>query len=173
MAEALRAGIGQLETDIATLRALITELRPAALDHLGVDAGFVDWLSEWPFGSTDRCERGTGLGTGQANERLIPELETAVYRVVQEALTNAAKHGHARRAVVEITDAADRVNVAVRDDGAGFDPAAKTDGFGLLGMRERVELLDGSSPSPLRRGKEPRSSRLSRYVADRRRPGSR
>ena len=63
---------------------------------------------------------------------------------MQEGLTNAAKHGGAKRAVVEIHEDADTVHVEVRDDGAGFDPAADTSGFGLLGMRERVELLDGT-----------------------------
>jgi signal transduction histidine kinase len=145
MARALRAGIEQLETDIATLRALITELRPAALDHLGVDAA-IRGLAERMARSGVEVDVSVELAReeGQTSERLVPELETAVYRLVQEALTNASRHGHAGRAVVEIADAEGCVNVTVRDDGAGFDPATKTDGFGLLGMRERVELLDGT-----------------------------
>jgi signal transduction histidine kinase len=145
MAGALRGGIEQLEADIATLRALITELRPAALDHLGVDAA-VRGLAERMARSGLEVDVSVELAweQGQAGERLIPELETAVYRLVQEALTNAIKHGHAGRAVVEITAVHDNVNVTVRDDGDGFDPTSKTDGFGLLGMRERVELLDGT-----------------------------
>jgi signal transduction histidine kinase len=72
---------------------------------------------------------------------------------VQEALANATKHGAARRAVVEISEQDATVQLSVRDDGAGFDPDADTDGFGLLGMRERVELLSGrlsldSAPGP-------------------------
>jgi signal transduction histidine kinase len=81
---------------------------------------------------------------GRASTRHTPELETAIYRIVQEALTNATKHGGARRAVVEIVEDDETVHLEIRDDGAGFDPAAETDGFGLLGMRERVELLDGA-----------------------------
>jgi signal transduction histidine kinase len=63
---------------------------------------------------------------------------------VQEALTNAVKHGGAARAVVEVRDDLAFVDVSVRDDGSGFDPTGSTDGFGVLGMRERAELLDGS-----------------------------
>ena len=81
---------------------------------------------------------------GRATERHTPELETTLYRVVQEALTNATKHGRAGCAVVELTEGDRDVHVTVRDDGEGFDPATKSDGFGLLGMRERAELLDGS-----------------------------
>jgi signal transduction histidine kinase len=75
---------------------------------------------------------------------VLPELETAVYRIVQEALTNATKHGQASRAVVEVHERSGSVHVLVRDNGHGFDPAAETEGFGLLGMGERVELLDGT-----------------------------
>ena len=67
-----------------------------------------------------------------------------MYRIVQEALNNAAKHGGARRAQVEIVEDDSTVRVTVRDDGRGFDPIAHTEGFGLLGMRERVELLHGT-----------------------------
>ena len=146
MAGALRGGIEQLEADIASLRALITELRPAALDHLGVDAA-VRGLAERMARSGLEVDVSVELAwePGQAGERLIPELETAIYRLVQEALSNAIKHGHAGRAVVEIAAAHDNVNVSVRDDGDGFDPTtSKTDGFGLLGMHERVELLNGT-----------------------------
>ncbi len=75
-----------------------------------------------------------------------------MYRIVQEALTNAVKHGGAKRAVVEITDQGGEIRLSVRDDGRGFDPAEQTEGFGLLGMSERMQLLEGalqveSSPS--------------------------
>jgi signal transduction histidine kinase len=81
---------------------------------------------------------------GRAGERHTPELETATYRIIQEALGNAIKHGHARRAVVEVTEDDRIVRLTVRDDGEGFDAAQQTDGFGLLGMRERAELLGGT-----------------------------
>jgi signal transduction histidine kinase len=144
--EAFRQAIAQLEEGITNLRALITDLRPAALDELGAQAA-VEALAERATRhgieidvSIDLAhERGDGIHT-----RHVPELETAIYRIVQEALTNATKHGGARRAVVEIREEGETVHLEVRDDGGGFDPAAETDGFGLLGMRERVELLDGT-----------------------------
>jgi len=147
--EAMQAAIGrslsQLESDTATLRSLITELRPAALDQLGLEPALLALV--------DRL-RTTGLEVdadvelasehGRADQRLTSELETAVYRIVQEALTNAVKHGSASRAVVEVRDDPEFVDVRIRDDGSGFDPTGATSGFGVLGMRERAELLDGS-----------------------------
>lgn len=144
LADAVGRAIEQLESDIGTLRALITDLRPAALDALGLEPAVLALI--------DRV-RGGGLDVdghvelahdhGNAAERLMAELETGVYRIVQESLTNAVKHGGAARATVEVLEHQQRVTVVVRDDGTGFDPEACTDGFGLAGMRERAELLGG------------------------------
>jgi signal transduction histidine kinase len=77
--------------------------------------------------------------------RLHAEVETAVYRIVQEALTNAVKHAGANHVSVVVTRKSTTVHVVIEDDGSGFDPGAvSTGGLGLLGMRERVELLDGT-----------------------------
>jgi signal transduction histidine kinase len=81
---------------------------------------------------------------GTPGGRRSPEFETAIYRIVQEALTNASKHGDASRACVEIADAAGTVVVTIRDDGHGFDPGSSPSGFGLAGMQERAELLNGT-----------------------------
>jgi signal transduction histidine kinase len=81
---------------------------------------------------------------GREPARHTPELETAAYRIIQEALTNATKHGQAKRAVIELLETDATVELTVRDDGHGFDPAASTTGFGLRGMSERVELLAGA-----------------------------
>ena len=81
-------------------------------------------------------------GGGQSS-RLDPELENTVYRLVQEALTNAVKHAGAEHAWVDITGNDTELAVAVRDDGSGFEPASPSAGFGLIGMRERVELAGG------------------------------
>jgi len=115
-------------------------------------------------------EMASGLNGG-AIARHTAELETAIYRLVQEALTNAATHGKARRTVVEVQESEGAVHVSVRDDGDGFDTAAQTDGFGLLGMRERVDMVDGdlqidsgaggttvNAVFPVRRGVRPESA---------------
>jgi len=142
---AVTNAIDHLEEGITNLRALITDLRPASLDELGAAAAILAL-----------CERAERQGMdvdvsidldyeqGRELERHSPEVETAMYRIVQEALTNAAKHGHAERAVVEVYEDETGVQVSVRDDGCGFDPSEHTDGFGLLGMHERVQLLDGA-----------------------------
>jgi signal transduction histidine kinase len=142
--QAVRQAVDQLEDAIANLRALITDLRPAALDELGVHAA-LEGLAERSTRHGLEVDVSVELAfeQGSASTRHAPELETAVYRIVQEALTNASKHGGAKRAVVEIHQQETTVHLSVRDDGDGFDPDAETDGFGLLGMRERVELLGG------------------------------
>ncbi|MGP0103147.1 MAG: GAF domain-containing protein [Solirubrobacteraceae bacterium] len=144
--KAVAQAVDQLEEAIANLRALITDLRPAALDELGVQAA-LEGLAERSARHGLEVDVSIELAyeQGGAATRHAPELETAIYRLVQEALTNASKHGEARRAVVEIHERDATVHLSVRDDGGGFDPdaATGTDGFGLLGMRERVDLLGG------------------------------
>jgi len=144
LGQAVRVAVDHLEEAIANLRGLITDLRPAALDELGVKAA-LEGLAERVARHGVEVDVSVELAYEQGNgaTRHLPELETAIYRIVQEALTNASKHGHARRAVVEIHEEAAIVHLSVRDDGRGFDPHNETDGFGLLGMRERVELLGG------------------------------
>ncbi|HEY7831320.1 MAG TPA: GAF domain-containing protein [Solirubrobacteraceae bacterium] len=146
LAQAMDDAVEYLQAGIADLRALITDLRPAALDELGVEAAL--------HALADRTKhRGIEVDTsidlayeqGRAAARHTPELEVALYRIAQEALSNAAKHGRAARAVVEVQEHANAIHLTVRDDGDGFDPeTAETKGFGLLGMRERAQLLDGT-----------------------------
>jgi len=81
---------------------------------------------------------------GRQPTRLEPELEATIYRLVQEALNNAVTHADASRIRVDVIEDAGTVTIHVGDDGAGFDPAQRTSGFGLVGMRERVELVGGS-----------------------------
>ncbi|MGA9856749.1 MAG: GAF domain-containing sensor histidine kinase [Solirubrobacteraceae bacterium] len=145
IADATRQAISQLETDIANLRALITDLRPAALDELGTEAAIqtlVERLGRNGLESDVSID--LAWEHGRAPDRHLPEMETAIYRIVQEALTNATKHGQASHAVVEVTEDEDAVRITIRDNGRGFDPDAQTHGFGLLGMRERAELLHGT-----------------------------
>ena len=81
---------------------------------------------------------------GREASRLEPEIEGTVYRLVQEALSNTAKHGGTDRASVRVVEQDGHITIEVRDEGRGFDPTEPRRGFGLLGMRERVELTGGT-----------------------------
>lgn len=143
--DAVIQAIGDLDDGIANLRALVTDLRPVALDDLGLAAA-VAALCERAGRRGLEIDHSIELAYEQGREptRHTAELETAVYRIIQEALTNASKHGQARRAVIQARETPTTVEISVRDDGKGFDPVTSTDGFGLLGMRERAELLHGT-----------------------------
>ena len=145
IAETVGEALQQLDTDITNLRGLIADLRPPGIDEFGAETAIKALAERFQSKglAVDVSVELAGEGRGAVNRR-PPDLETAIYRVVQEALTNATKHGLAHRAVVEVTELDDAIHVTVRDDGHGFDPAVKTNGFGLRGMRERAELLDGT-----------------------------
>ncbi|HLW96713.1 MAG TPA: GAF domain-containing sensor histidine kinase, partial [Solirubrobacteraceae bacterium] len=144
MIAALDSAIEQVELDIASLHRLISDLRPAVLDEFGLAAGInalADRLTH--AGVAVDLYMDLGYERRRSPARLVPELEDGIYRIVQEALTNARKHGHARRASVEIVEGEGTIRLTVRDDGSGFDQTVHASGFGLVGMRERVELLEG------------------------------
>jgi signal transduction histidine kinase len=146
---AIDGGIEQITGAIERLRALITDLRPAALDQLGAGPALEALV--------ERVERQSGIDvsleldlayeSGRTAGRHTPEVEATIYRVVQEALTNAAKHADAGRVDVQVREDDDAIDIVVRDDGQGFDAAgaaASSAGFGLLGMRERITLAGGT-----------------------------
>jgi len=137
----LREGVGQVEREIENLRAIITELRPAALDELGLVPAIEALVARTSAvqGLSIECK----VELPRDGSRLRPELETTVYRLVQEALTNVAKHAAAEHARVVVGTVEGRLAIEVSDDGAGFDAARVTSGFGLAGMRERVQLSGG------------------------------
>jgi signal transduction histidine kinase len=138
--EVLGDAIDHTKREIQNLRALIAELRPAALDELGLGPA-IETLAE-RSGAAAGLAVSTRVSLGDRS-RLAPETESTIYRVVQEALTNAAKHAGAERVSVEVARDNGNVEVVVEDDGHGFDPGAATSGLGLVGMRERVELTGG------------------------------
>jgi signal transduction histidine kinase len=126
------------------LRGLISELRPAALDELGLAASVRDLAERTQAVYGLEVETLVELPAPDGSpRRLGPDVETAAYRIVQECLSNAARHAGASRVVVELSQLGGALAVEVRDDGGGFDPGNATGGFGLRGMRERVDLLDG------------------------------
>jgi signal transduction histidine kinase len=141
LAELLRDGVIYAEREIENLRAIITDLRPAALDELGL-APAIDALVR-RTATIEGLEIASAVTLPRDGTRFGGELETTIYRLVQEALTNIAKHARAERARVADAIAGGRVEVEVSDDGAGFDADATTTGFGLTGMRERVALSGG------------------------------
>jgi signal transduction histidine kinase len=126
-----------------TLRSLLSELRPPALDEHGL-AGALKL-----YGDAFAKQAGVNVSVdAQVDERPAPEVETIVYRITQEALTNVAKHAQARHVWIRLTAGDQAVDLTIRDDGVGFDPeqAARLlkDGhFGLVGMRERAEMGGG------------------------------
>jgi signal transduction histidine kinase len=141
MSDAVRDAMDHASREIDNLRAIIAELRPAALDELGLQAALRDLVRRTE--SVAALEVTTDFALEDDVRRLSPELETTTYRVVQEALTNVVKHAHARQVEVAVREVADMLAIRVADDGAGFDPEAAAGGYGLIGMRERVELAGG------------------------------
>jgi signal transduction histidine kinase len=134
------AADAHLGDEMRKLRDLIAELRPAALDDLGLGPA-IESLAKRQAGSG-----GFAVNVAvelESDRRLAPDTETAIYRIVQEALSNAVKHAGAKHVCLRVTQLSDRVQLAVDDDGRGFDPGDVRDGFGLTGMRERALLAGG------------------------------
>jgi signal transduction histidine kinase len=142
MTGAIENALEQITTAIGDLRSLITELRPAALDELGTKPALESLATRVNRQSDLEIELDVELGDGDA--RLVPEIESTIYRLVQEALTNVAKHAGATRVAVKVCERDSAIALTVRDDGSGFDPLKGTSGFGLLGMRERLALVNGT-----------------------------
>jgi signal transduction histidine kinase len=142
---ALDDAITELDTEIANLRGIISDVRPTALDELGTGAA-VEALADRTRSRGIDVTLHTDLDyeAGRAPTRHEEELETALYRVAQEAMTNALKHSGAESLTVDVTEAEGHVTLRVRDDGQGFDKSGDSGGFGLVSMRERVELLGGN-----------------------------
>jgi signal transduction histidine kinase len=142
LAEVVRTAVAQLTTEITSLRALITELRPAALDELGLVPA-IETLAD-RTASTEGLTVETHIELGiEARDRLDPEVESNLYRLAQEALTNVAKHAGASRIEIGLVLRNGAIVLRVSDDGCGFDPGAGRKGLGLIGMRERVALAGG------------------------------
>ncbi len=125
------------------VRDLSYLLHPAALDELGLVAALQTHVDR--FSNRQGIEVRlihSGLGT-----RLGPEIETAAYRIVQEGLTNVAKHSHATKCQIHLTHAGETLKITIEDDGVGFGPKGVTGpkGLGLIGIRERAFHLHGTA----------------------------
>ena len=143
--EALRktaqGAVEQIDDEIVKLRRLITELRPASLDAIGLEAAIQALAEQHQETSgilvTCHCD---------LHEKAppAPMLETAVYRLVQEGLNNISKHSMASNAALSVRASGGAIVIEVADDGIGFEPTRVEEGFGLVGMRERAALLGGT-----------------------------
>jgi signal transduction histidine kinase len=130
----------QLVDTLHDVRRLAVELRPKALD----DFGLVPALERLTATFTEQTSIPVELEALLDDIRLPPPVEIALYRIVQEALTNVIKHSRASRVSVLLTRKRDSVAAVIEDDGQGFELEDVRDGgLGLLGMRERIALLDG------------------------------
>ena len=129
-----------LGDEMRKLRDLIAELRPAALDDLGLGPAIESLAKRQAAIGGFAVEVAVDL---ESERRLAPDTETAIYRIVQEALSNAVKHAGAEHVGLRVRQLADRVQLAVDDDGCGFDAGDVRNGFGLTGMRERALLAGG------------------------------
>ena len=122
------------------VRRLAVELRPSVLDDFGLTSA-VERLAE---SYREQSGLHVDLQAQLGKERLPPVVETALYRIIQEALTNIVKHAGASRVSILLTQRDGTAVAVLEDDGAGFDTGAiRGDGLGLVGMRERVGLLGG------------------------------
>lgn len=138
--------ISRIEAETERLRSLIAEIRPPVLDELGVGAAIEALADRTESPAVEvRTLIELGFEKGRIDLRHDEELETALYRIVQEAVGNAIQHANPSSVAVEVFEDDERgdVRIAVRDDGRGFDPSAVS-GLGLSGLRERVELFGGS-----------------------------
>lgn len=136
---AAEAADAHLAAETRSLRDLISELRPAALDDLGLGPAVESLAKRQAAAGGFEIQTEIAL----AEDGRPRELESAIYRIIQEALSNVVRHAHASHVKLELRQHSDRVRIFVRDDGAGFALGAAGEGFGLTGMRERALLLGG------------------------------
>jgi PAS domain S-box-containing protein len=143
--EAVKTMIAEMEDSLnqvlENLHRVAMALRPASLDHVGLVAA----LNQYVESVGEKHGLKVKFKSQKLRKRLPANVETVLYRIVQEALTNVARHAHATRVDVVLTVRGDKLIVIVEDDGIGFDPdAVITDKhLGLFGMRERMEMIDG------------------------------
>jgi signal transduction histidine kinase len=133
------------DSTIGTIRDLSRLLHPSLLDDLGLAAALKSHIDSF----ARRYGLQVELSSESLDQRLAPDLEITLYRIVQEALTNVAKHAHASTCRVALRGLKESIRVTIEDDGVGFDPATleplgQPRGLGLIGIRERVSQQNGT-----------------------------
>ncbi len=140
--EALQTIARQLDEDVDHM---VWEMRPTALDDLGLRAALSSYVENWSKHFSVPVQL---HASGMDEDRLTPEIETALYRIAQEALNNVAKHAQAAHVAIVLERRAGQVSLIMEDDGVGFDwqrqLVADDNGLGLIGMRERAALVGGT-----------------------------
>ena len=137
----IRSMVEQIDTTIASVQRLVTELRPAVLDDLGLVAA-IQWQSQ-------DFQKRTGIPctcvTSADDIAMEPDRATALFRICQEALTNTARHAQATAVTIKLESRSDFLQLVVADNGLGISDTkvSNRQSLGLLGMRERVALFGG------------------------------
>jgi signal transduction histidine kinase len=139
VSERLAAARALVDRTVDSLRRISADLRPPMLDDLGLAAAIEHHVAEFSRRTGIPC----ALSLNREEFEMEDEPATAIFRLVQESLTNAARHAEAKRLRVEVEESEDRVRLVVADDGRGFTAPGAGHHFGLLGMRERVKALGG------------------------------
>ena len=123
------------------LTRIASQLHPSILDHLGLEVALRAYTTDFAARENLRCR----FLTRNAPESLSPEMGICFYRILQEALENAARHGNTDRVVVNLSSEANEVCLSIRDYGRGFDldAARVRGGLGILHMEERMRLIHG------------------------------
>jgi two-component system sensor histidine kinase UhpB len=123
------------------VRAMLQRLRPSILDELGLKPALNELIETWR-------QRNSGISVSTtisgSLDNINETIEITAYRVVQECLTNVTKHANARLVIIKVERKNEYLNLSVQDNGRGFDLSLNSHGFGLAGMRERVEGLGGN-----------------------------
>ena len=140
----LGAMLSLVDKTVDAVRRISEDLRPGMLDDLGLAAAIEHHVAKFAEQTGVACE----LTMSREHYALDERLATALFRVLQESLTNVARHAHASKVTVRLQDLADEILLIVKDDGCGLPASAPVAGkkktYGLLGMQERVKLLGGS-----------------------------
>ncbi|HSI58139.1 MAG TPA: sensor histidine kinase [Ideonella sp.] len=141
-AERFKGMLEMIDETVASVRRIAADLRPLMLDDLGLNAA-VEWLARM---SSRRMGIQITLRLGEYPEPLPERASIALYRMVQEALTNIARHANASEALIEIRHVGEQLWLTVEDNGVGFRPHSmrREGSHGLMGMRERAHMLGGS-----------------------------
>jgi signal transduction histidine kinase len=121
-------------------RRSVRALRPEQLEDASLVTALTQMVRVW----SERAQVAAQMETTGTPSQAAGDTEAAVFRVAQEALSNVAKHAHASKVHLTLTYLDDTLILDVADDGTGFDPAAGSDGYGLVGMRQRLARVAGT-----------------------------